>query len=104
MKRPHRWAALLAALLMAATLAVTPREVRAGGGPYRPIDSSDPPVNMFGEPDVPTGSPRVVTVEPSWRETLVVVGRLVLLRLAPAVEFRLHSISVAARKGMGATR
>ncbi len=52
MKRPHRWAALLTALLMAMTLAITPREGVAGGGPYRPIDTSDPPVNLFGEPDI----------------------------------------------------
>ncbi len=53
MKRPHRWAALLTALMMAMTLAITPREGVAGGGPYRPIDTSDPPVNLFGEPDFP---------------------------------------------------
>ncbi len=53
MKRPHRWTALFAVLLMAMALAVTPREGVAGGGPYRPIDAVDPPMQDFGEPDVP---------------------------------------------------
>ena len=53
MKRPHRWTALFAVLLVAMTLAITPREGVAGGGPYRPIDTVDPPMQDYGEPDVP---------------------------------------------------
>ena len=49
MKRSRRWAAWLAAILIAASLVVLPREGAASG----PFIFGDPPVVDEGEPDGP---------------------------------------------------
>lgn len=55
MNRSCRWAVVLAALLMAASLVFAPREGRAGPAGGRSILPGEPrPTPEMGEPDVPT--------------------------------------------------
>ena len=67
MKQPRRWAAWLAAILIAASLVVMPRE-GAVAGPF--IDNM-PPVIDEGDPD----TPYVVTVS-SQRSMILAIGRI----------------------------
>ena len=85
MKQPRRWAVVLTALLMAASLVITPREVGARGGPSRPIDTTDPPMQEYGDPDVPDGSPRLVFGSAEWAVVLAVARYAIVVQLMPSV-------------------
>ncbi len=73
MKQPHRWAAIVVALLMATTLVIAPREGGAAGT-MRPIDWVGPPEVGFGEPDLPPTGSRYLRCPEVIR--LLMVGRL----------------------------
>ena len=77
MKRlPPRVATLLAACLLAASVAVTP----AAGHPRdRQYDNMDPPQDYMGEPDIPNGGPQGVTYEDEF--ILIFNGRVLIVRI-----------------------
>ncbi len=88
MKQPRRWAAWLAALLLAASLAITPREGAASG----PFIFNDPPVVDEGEPDGPPPAPARVSWQPvRWTLTIAIAnGRLFVLFEPARPLVRLH--------------
>ena len=59
MKQSRRWAASLAAMMIAASLVATPREGAAAG----PFIDMNPPVIDEGDPDVPGTSVRIANSE-----------------------------------------
>ena len=77
MKQSRRWAAWLAAMMIAASLVATPRE---GAALTRYIDPLDPPVIDEGDPDEPSAPATVTRIAP------VQVGRLQVF-LIPGMPF-----------------
>ena len=78
MKHSRRWAAWLAAILIAASLVVLPREGVASG----PFIFGDPPVVDEGEPDVP-GSAAIMS-----KATRYMFPRFVIIaRIGPMPTF-----------------
>jgi len=74
MKHPRRWAALLAAFLIAASLTLVPRE----GAAWPPYIDGDPSPPNEGEPDVPPTAPYMVSPLRS-----LFSGRVLIARAGP---------------------
>lgn len=80
MKQPRRWAAWLAAILIAASLVAMPREGAVAG----PFLDGNPPINE-GEPDGPPNGPAYVIREPRpWRLSLAFVQGHLYIIFGPA--------------------
>ncbi|MBI5708717.1 MAG: hypothetical protein HZC42_00175 [Candidatus Eisenbacteria bacterium] len=90
MKQSRRWVALVAALMMAASLVATPRV--GMGLPDKPIDSADPPQENFGEPDIPT-APQAALRLPTWWETFIWLERLAIVRVCPGCATKATSVA-----------
>lgn len=81
MKHPRRWAALLAAFLIAASLTLVPRE----GAAWPPYIDGDPSPPNEGEPDGPPNSPVYVTRESRpWSLSLTFMQGRWFLLVGPA--------------------
>ncbi len=84
MKQPHRGALILAALLMAASMVLTPR---MGGAAWTkpPLKYPDyPPGEQYGDPEIPDGSPRLVRYPVILDRLMFALKRMSLSRLPQA--------------------
>ncbi len=93
MKQPHRWAAIVAALLMATSLVIAPREGGAAGT-TRPIDWVGPPEVGFGDPDIPDYGPQATLRIPAILWSIGMrYGVAFPVSLAPRVPARLARVN-----------